>query len=165
MPDRLVKFYREHGLFYTAWVVFANVTTVLVIAAALTLVVLEWALPDRDQPVVIVEDFKLLTPRVPVGGAFTFQVNRKSTESCPGAGVVAYTKKATNPNEPTVVVSTRFPLGTPGYNSPPPLTVTRPVPAAVGKGVWNVKTGVDSFCPTRTRYDPTGEFELEVYDD
>jgi hypothetical protein len=141
------------------WRFYSALAGVFLAAATLTYVTIDLATPDDDKPVVITRDFKLLTPRVAVGSSFTFQVWRDSSESCSGAGVVSYVKK----DNPTTVISQRFPLGTPGYKSPPPLTITRPLPSVVTPGIWRVRTGVDSFCPTRQKYDETGDFELEVY--
>lgn len=144
------------------WRYYANVAGIFAIALLLTAIILETTLPDDDQPVVVIEKFDLLTPRVPVGGDVVFRTWRKSNESCPGAGVIAFTSN--NKDEgPVSVISARYPLGSPGYNSPPPLTITRELPRSVGPGKWTVRTGVDSVCPTRTRFDVTGEFEIEVY--
>ena len=146
------------------WRIYSSAAGVLLAAGIITYLWFDYATPSSGSPVVIVEKFELMTPRVPVGGSFSFRVWRKSTESCPGAGVVAFTRIMEGNSGATAVVSVRYPLGTPGHNSPPPLVITREVPPLITPGKWHVRTGVDSFCPTRNQYDATGEFELEVYD-
>lgn len=148
------------NLLSRAWRAWCALCGVLALAGMATLALFGAVLPDRDTPVVVVSDFKLLTPTAPANGDFSFQVTRKSNESCGGWGTVVFTSTFL----PITIISARFPLVTPGYNSPPPLTVTRPVPRGVTPGRWIVETGVDSHCPTRTRYDVTGKFELGVTD-
>ncbi len=143
-----------------AWWLYANVSALAMTSAILTAALLGSVLPSWDKPVIEVRNFRLITPVVPVNGDFTFTVDRKSYESCRGEAVFTFTSMT----RPTKVISGRFPYGTPGYNSPPPLTVTRPVLRDVTPGRWIVETGVDSKCATRTRYDRTGLFELEVVD-
>lgn len=143
------------------WEAFKTVAGVAILAAALSSAIFYFASGEDDEPVVITSDFILHTPRVPVGGSFTFSVWRDSSESCPGVGVVSLSP-VENLN---VVISQRYPLSSPGFKSPPPLTVTRQLPRNVGPGKWRVQTGVDSVCPTRKRFDQTGDFVLEVYDD
>lgn len=142
------------------WVVYANVSGVLLASFVGAYVLVTVVLPGVDDPVVTIEKFELLTPKVRVGESFTFRVWRKSHESCPGTGVVAFTSMSRD--KPSVVISARYPLATPGYNSPPLLTVTREMPREVYPGKWHVRTGVESQCPLRNRYDQTGEFVLEV---
>jgi hypothetical protein len=153
----------DDAAIYRLWRGFSTLTGILTIAGILSGVLI-WALtPERDDPVVITSQFELLTPRVPVGGNFSFRLWRESNESCPGAGVAAFVPVDPPVNGQVLVISTRYPLATPGYRSPPPLTVTRPLPPQITPGKWRVRTGVDSNCPTRSRYDQTGDFELEVY--
>lgn len=149
-----------YELISRAWKLFANVSGVAMVSAIATVSLLELVLPREDVPVVSTSNQRLLTPRVQVGGSFTFVVDHKSSESCPGTAVVVFTSV----DPPITVISGRFPLATPGYNSPPPLTITRPVLRGVTPGVWDVEVGVDSRCATRNRYDTTGRFRLEVTD-
>lgn len=143
-----------------AWELYANVSAVAMTAAMMTVLLLGSLTSPAERPIIEATNFRLLTPVVQVGGQFTFQVDRKSNESCAGDAVVVFTSV----DSPTVVISGRFPLATPGYNSPPPLTITRPVLRGVTAGRWNVETGVESKCPTRQKYDVTGKFTLEVVD-
>ena len=143
------------------WRLYSDTSGVLLLALVLTYALFSVTTEDEDAPVVTVEKFELLTPRVPAGGSFTFRLWRKSRESCSGTGVVAFTRL--DPVDgPAVVISARYPFATPGFNSPPPLVITRELPSQVTPGKWRVVTGVDSKCPTRSRYDQTSEFELEV---
>ena len=143
-----------------AWQLYANVSAVAMTSAIMTALLLGSVLPSADKPVIETSNFRLITPVVRLDGEFTFQVDRKSYESCGGEAVVTFISKT----RPVMGISGRFPFGTPGYNSPPPLTITRPVLRGVTPGRWTVETGIDSKCPTRTRYDRTGLFELEVVD-
>lgn len=146
---------------YKAWRYYSSVTGLLSIAVLMTYSTVS-ILSSSGGPVVITRDVVLHTPRVPVGGNFTFSLWRESRESCPGTIVVSYFDSAP---DSASVVSSRFPLATPGYQSPPRLTITRPIPRQIGPGLWNVVVGVKSECPTRRRFDKTAEFTIEVYSD
>lgn len=155
----------DPNTFRKIWGAFTNVVTAVTIAWLIS-----WALAETyatGGPVIETSDFQLLTPQVPERGAVTFSVWRKSFESCPGTVVMVYISKDKDidsvPDNTNEVVSVRYPLSTPGFNSPPRLTITRQIPRQVTAGLWRVTVGVDSDCPTRTRYDPTAEFDLEVY--
>lgn len=143
------------------WRIYSTMAGVFVIASALTYVVITASTGEQNDPVVIVRDFRLHTPVVPAKGEITFSLWRNSSESCPGTAVIAFSSL----DVPSTIVSVRYPYATPGYNSPPRLTITRQLPVQVTPGKWRVQTGVDSRCPTRQRYDETGNFELEVIDE
>jgi hypothetical protein len=119
-----------------------------------------------DGPVIRTSQFVLHTPQVQVGTALTFSLWRESFESCPGDVVMVYRSVDKNidsvPDATNEVISIRYPLATPGYNSPPRLTITRQIPRQVSPGIWDVEVSIESRCPTRTRMDPTANFQLEV---
>lgn len=141
------------------WAAFSTLVTVVTLAWLLAYASAKFF--AKDGPVIITSKFVLNTPTVDVGGTLSFTVWRESTESCPGEVKMDFARIGGARGE---VVSARYELLTPGYNSPPPLTIKRPMPKDVSKGRWLVNVYVESECPTRTRRDPTALFELEVVD-
>lgn len=148
--------------FCKLWRLYTTISGVILIALVLTVLVLEYSGGDENDPVIVVQKAELLTPSVKVGGSFSVRLWRKSLESCPGTVVISFTSVTSENSDANIVISARYPYSTAGYNSPPPLVITRELPAAVGPGKWLVRNGVESRCPTRTRFDQTSEFILEV---
>lgn len=144
------------------WRLYSAASGVILFSVVLTVLVLEYFGGDDDDPVIVVEKSELLTPTVKVGGSFSVRLWRKSLESCPGTVVVSFTNVTRDTSDNSIVISARYPYSTPGYNSPPPLVITRELPAAIGPGKWLVRNGIESRCPTRVKFDQTSEFVLEV---
>lgn len=152
------RFYRR--LFCQFWSAYSSLAGAALIAGVVSAVIV-FAFSGKG-PVIITSDVQLLTPRVPAGGIMSFSVWRQSTESCRGTAVVSFTPLG---DDADAIISVRYPLATPGFQSPPRLTVSRQLPRQVVPGKWYVRVGVESECPTRTQYDRTAEFVIEVYDD
>ena len=144
--------------FRKLWNIFATVSTVIFGSLLISFVMASFF--EKDGPVIRTSQVRLLTPTVHVGGMLSFTVWRESFESCPGEVVMVYSRKDLA-NE---VISIRYPLATPGFNSPPVLPINRNIPRQVTPGIWHVQVAIESHCPTRTKLDPTAEFDLEILD-
>lgn len=146
---------------FMAWVLFSNVAAIAMISLGLAYGIVRYF--SVEGPVVETSDVRLHTPRVPMGGTMVYSVWRKSFESCPGTVVTTFEPLGQN-TKSFDVFSARRPLSTPGYNSPPRLTLNVQIPP-LAPGKWRVRGALDSRCPERKRTDQLFEFDIEVYVD
>ena len=149
----------RHPRLFLVWLMFSNLSAIAMIALLLAYGMVKFY--SVDGPVVEVSDVQLHTPRIPVGGTMTYTLWRKSYESCPGDITTAFEPLDAS-NRERGVFAVRRPLSTPGYNSPPPLTLNIQTPALT-PGRWKVRGALDSRCPGRHKIDPLFEFIIEVY--
>lgn len=142
------------------WRVYATFSGIFFVVWIMSTVLLHVASSEQNQPVVRVTDVRVHTPVVHPDGDVEFSVWRESLESCPGT--VTFAWQRVEESSRASVISTTFPFSTPGFKSPPRLVIRRPVPDGVGPGRWRVRTGVDSRCPTRRRFDDLANFVVTV---